>query len=406
MTPLAFLRAARRFASDRRGNFAIYGTLALLPIMAGVALTVEYTHAEKEQAKLQNLLDAAVLAGAREEAGQVDAAKAFFAASMPGDPADVSHPVAVFTLVDGRLIGTATAPTGLGLSASLLGSSATIGARSEAVFSKAATPAPCITVLANANQALLINSGANVVAKGCEVHVHSEQNPAFIMNAGSTLDIARLCVKGTKYIKNGGTISKLETGCAAIADPYKGKLAEPSVPSGCTTSGVKDGTSHSLNPGVHCSVIFNGNPTITFKPGLHIIKGTMIVNANSTVIAEGVTFYFPSTDSQIQANGGLTMTATAPTSGPYQGILMFEKTSDATNNANKRQYIFNGSKGERLEGIIYLPNRDVTYNSTTNVSASKINLVVNTLIMNSANWSFGGAGGSGTGGAKTVYLAK
>jgi hypothetical protein len=406
MTFRTLLRVGRRFAADRRGNFAVYGTIALMPILAGVALSVEFTHGRKEQGELQNLLDAAVLVGAREDTGQVDAAKAYLTATMPGDPKDVDYPVAVFKLADGRLIGTVTAKAGLGLSSALLGGPTTVSARSEAVFKKATTPSPCITVLANANQALLINSGANVLAKTCQVDVYSEQNPAFIMNAGSTLDISKLCVKGTKYIKNGGTISKLETNCQVTADPYKGKLTEPTVAAGCTTSGAKDGASHSLNPGVHCSVNFNGNPTITFKPGLHIIKGTMIINANSTVIATGVTFYFPDTDSKIQANGGLTMTATAPTSGTYKDILMFEKTSDATNNANKRQYIFNGSKGERLEGIIYLPNRDVTYNSTTNVTASKISLVVNTLIMNSANWSLTGAGSGGAGGAKTVYLAK
>ncbi len=44
---------------------------------------------------------------------------------------------------------------------------------------------------------------------------------------------------------------------------------------------------------------------------------------------------------------------------------MYEKTSDAGNNRYSQQYVFNGSKGETLEGIIHLPNRDVTYNSTT-----------------------------------------
>jgi hypothetical protein len=64
---------------------------------------------------------------------------------------------------------------------------------------------------------------------------------------------------------------------------------------------------------------------------------------------------------------------------------MLEKTSNAANNANRTQYIFNGSLGETLEGVIYLPNRNVTYNSTTNVTA-KITMVVNQVIMNSSNW--------------------
>ena len=85
---------------------------------------------------------------------------------------------------------------------------------------------------------------------------------------------------------------------------------------------------------------------------------------------------------------------------------MFEKTSDAANNARKQQYIFNGSKGETLEGVIHLPNRDVTYNSSTN-QTNKITLVVNTMIMNSSNWRvepFAGSAGSGDGEVISVRL--
>jgi hypothetical protein len=203
-------------------------------------------------------------------------------------------------------------------------------------------------------------------------------------------------VKGTRYIRNGGNVTKLETGCTVAADAYAGAIPEPSVPTNCTTSGARDGSNHTLNPGAHCWVNFNGSPTITFKPGLHIIRGSMNIGSGSTVIADGVTFYFPDTDSQIQANGSLTMRASAPTSGAYKDILMFEKTSDPANNAQKRNYVFNGSVSEKLEGVIYLPNRNVIYNSTTNVGASRISLVVNTLIVNSANWTFEGIGAGGT----------
>ncbi len=70
-----------------------------------------------------------------------------------------------------------------------------------------------------------------------------------------------------------------------------------------------------MEPGVHCDTGFNGSPTITFKPGLHIIKGRMIINSGATVNAAGVTFYFPDVNSEIRANGGLTFTASAPTTG-------------------------------------------------------------------------------------------
>jgi Flp pilus assembly protein TadG len=253
----------------------------------------------------------------------------------------------------------------------------------------------CIYALGNRSQAVLINSGANVKSAKCEVHVHSISNPAFIMNAGATIDTAKFCVKGANFIRNGGTLTNLQTRCAAEADPFAGKLPEPPVPSTCTTSGTRDGQNITLQPGRHCGTTFNGSPTITFMPGLHIISGRMIINSGATVRAEGVTFYFPDVNSEIRANGGLTFTATAPTSGTYKDILMFEKTSDANNNRNTQQYIFNGSRGEILKGIIHLPNRDVTYNSTTN-QTNNITLVVNTIIMNSANWKIEPYSGGGT----------
>jgi hypothetical protein len=391
------------FIADRCGNFAVYTAIMLLPISIVVAMSIEYASALNYRSNLQQLLDAAVLAGAREDSDQVGAAATFFEASLPIYVNSGEKPAATFNLGTGVLNGAATGHMPHKIGAGFLGKSATIGVASQARFEKPVDSGPCVTVLANKGQALLVNSGADVAAPACEMHVHSQQDPAFIMNAGSTLNLKRLCVKGMKYIKNGGTISKLETGCAVAADPYFGTIPEPSVPATCTTSGARDGATHTLNPGVHCSVNFNGTPTITFKPGLHIIKGPMIINSGATVNAEGVTFYFPNTDSQIQANGGLTIKATAPTTGTHKGILMFEKVSDAANNANKRQLVFNGSKGEYLEGVIHLPNRDVTYNSTTNITGNKTTLVVHTLIINSANWKL--EGGSG-GGQKTVYLSR
>jgi hypothetical protein len=357
------------------------------------------------RSELQHLLDGAVLAGAREDTNQVAAAAAFFTANQTGDANDPDQPRAKFVLGDGVLDGSVSVSVKQSLGARLLGGATKIGVTSQATIATPKASGPCVTVFGNQSQALLVNSGANVDATDCEMHVHSKQNPAFIMNAGSRLNIKKLCVKGKHYIKNGGTISSLETDCAVAADPYAGVIPEPAVPASCTTSGAKDGASHTLNPGVHCYVNFNGNPTITFRPGLHIIKGSMNINSGSKVNAEGVTFYFPDTDSKIQANGKLTMKATAPVSGAYAGILMFEKVSNAANNANKRQYVFNGSNGEYLEGVIHLPNRDVTYNSTTNISANKMNLLVNTLIINSANWDFGGVSG-GSSGEKTIYLSR
>lgn len=275
---------------------------------------------------------------------------------------------------------------------------------SQARFFVSEAAAPCITVLANKTQALLVNSGAKIDAERCEVNVHSTEHNAMIMNAQSSLDVSRTCVAGKSILNNGGRIGGLEIGCRPPADLDAGKIPEPTLPASCTTSGPKSPGTHTLKSGIHCDVTFNGTANVTFEPGLHIVRGTMIINAG-TVKAEGVTFYFPNPQSRIQLNDNITMSASAPASGPYQGILMFERTSDPSNNSHKQQFVFNRMELQRLEGAIYLPNRDVTYNAKSNINGHKTALVVNTLIINQADWKLDGLTSAGAG-QRSVYLSR
>lgn len=381
-------REARHFIKDATGNFAIIFAL-LLPIIlvcAGGALDISLAY--KEKVKLQSATDAAALSAA--QASGSTARQQLVASMLAGNGASAS--LVTFTATtnsDNSLTVNARrdfSPYFLGM----IGLNKVTVSVSSTAIASAGSSSPssgaCIYVLGNTSQAVLINSGANVHSAACEIHEQSVANPAFIMNSGSTIATKKFCVKGTQYIKNGGTLNNLQTGCAAATDPFAGALTEPADTNTCTTSGPKDGSSTTIPAGVDCNINFNGSQTITFSPGLHIVKGTININSGSTIIANGVTFYFPDPWSYIQFNGGVTITGSAPTTGPYKGLFMFEKTSNASYNTNKTNLVFNGTNGESINGIMYLPNRNVTYNSTSNAT-NNITLVVNTLIMNSSNWS-------------------
>lgn len=393
-----------RFRDDKAGTFALMAALSMVAVLIIVGGAIDLHHAWNERQKMQSSLDAAVLSAVRQPdlASQRDEIQHLLLANFTDDPVDFGHNLSVTQNSDKSITAELRVTTSMPFMGITGITSLPIAVKSSAIAVASATTGPCIYVLGSSGQDVLINSGASVRSTKCSFDVRSTANPAFIMNSGSTIDFTEFCVKGTNYIKNGGTLSNLKTACSVHADPYAGILPEPSVSSTCVDSGYFNTSTVTLDPGVHCGTGFNGSPTITFKPGLHIIKGTMIINSGATVIANDVTFYFPDVWSEIRANGALKFTGTAPTSGIYKGILMFEKTSDAANNANKSQYIFNGSNGETLEGIIYLPNRNVTYNSTTNVTA-KISMVVNQMIMNSANWlvePYTASAASSSGGAR------
>src|SRR5690606_15981805 len=115
--------------------------------------------------------------------------------------------------------------------------------------------------------------------------------------------------------------------------------------------------------------------------------------------------YFPNTQSRIQLNDNITMSASAPAYGPYQGLLMFERTSDPSNNSHKQQFVVNRMELQRLEGALYLPNRDVTYNAKSIINGHETALVVNTLIINQADWKLDGLASAGAG-QRSVYLSR
>jgi Flp pilus assembly protein TadG len=375
--------AVRAFRLRNSGGVAMTFALTVIPITLLAGMGIDFTRASQARVVLQNAVDAAVLAGARQSSNQVTTAQNTFKANLAASPSLTATATATFTLnADESVSGTAQA--NLSTVFLTLMSVKTLGLTATAKASGTPSTVCILVVDATATQALLVNSGANVNAPGCEIDVDSTANPAAIFNAGSTLNVSNICVKSANVTNNGGN-PPVQTNCPAISDPFKGTLPTVTV-GGCTyTNAVYSGSTVTLAPGVYCgSTNFNGAPQITFNPGLYVIKqGTMTINAGATLTGNGVTFYFADQNSKIQFNGGITAQLLAPNSGTYANILMFEPPG-----LSLSQVVFDGTKGESLAGLIYLPSRQVTFNSVSNVTSEQMTMVVDALIIDSTNWSF------------------
>jgi hypothetical protein len=101
-----------------------------------------------------------------------------------------------------------------------------------------------------------------------------------------------------------------------------------------------------------------------------------------------VTFYFADSNSYVQVNSGVAMNMSAPTSGTYAGILLFEP-----NGLARTSYTINGSAGHALSGLIYQPSRNITFNAQSNLNSESVTIVVNQLILNSLTWNIAPATG-------------
>lgn len=396
------MRRLKEFCRDDRGSVIILFSFLMLAVTVLAGVGVDYGRALSARHEMQNALDAAVIAGIKAEAADRDAsARRYFAASMTSEQVQKLS-VAFISETANTLTGRADGEIKTTLSGLLGMKSIPVTAVSEAQTSGGGQV--CILALSKtASQQILVNSGANIDAPECEVHGKSTASPAAIFNAGTTLNAKRVCLAGSNIINNGGAPSSLVKPCAAADDPYAGLLPSP-VSTACTHSnGNYNGGSVVLTPGVYCGWFnFNSAPTVTFQPGLYVIKGGGWNVNGGTWSGNGVTFYYAD-QSKIQFNSAVAVTMAAPTSGTYANIMMYEAP-----NLGQSQFIFNDAKAMQMTGLIYLPSRDVTFNSGSTITSRSFTLVVNTLILNETRWKLTPAanGIPGGGGGKFVRLTR
>jgi len=372
-------RLLSAFHRNVDGNIAWVYALSLIPLTVAAGAGLDYVAVLDAKTTLQNAIDASTLAGAAagnssSVATNVFAAEPTAKFGVAGSPVYTINTDSSFT---GRV--SANVPANF---MSLVGIR-TIAVSVTATAKQGGTTTACILVLdRTASQSLLMNSGADIEASTCEVHVASTASPAAIFNSQSTLNSSKTCLAGTSIIDNGGTHPNLVKSCTVATDPFASQLPVPDTTAANCNGGNYNGGNFTLTPGVYCGWYnFNGTNNLTFQPGVYVIKGGgWNVNGGSWT-GTGVTFYFADT-SKIQFNSGVKATLAAPTSGTYNGILMYEAAGLPIT-----PFVLDDSKGHTLTGLIYLPSRQMTVNAGANLTTDQVTVVVDTLIVDSATWN-------------------
>jgi len=385
--------------------------LSALPLVGAVGAAVDLSKVSDVRSHMQNALDAAVLAGVTQaSADQVSTASNVFDGGFSAKFGTTA--TRTFTQnAGGSLSGTATTSVSWSFM-SVLPSVLPLPPFSVTVHSTAnpgrqATASPaasvCILLLNQTKQGLLVNSGVVLNAPTCDVHVASTNSTAAMFN--STLGVRTICIKGSSITRNGGVTPPAVTNCSTISDPFAGKM--PAVTAGsCTFNNQTYNGSTTLNPGTYCGwTNFNGSGTLTLNPGLYVIKGGgMTFNSGWTVTGTGVTFYLVDQNATLTFNGNVNANLSAPTSGTYANILMFEPAGLSNTNLP-----INGTSGSSFTGLMYLPSRDVTINSVSNVTSTRLTMVFSTLTLNTMNWAIapGAASAALSSGTTTsAYLSR
>jgi Flp pilus assembly protein TadG len=414
--PLLRRRLRSRFHQARQhrsGSVAVISaiTAPLLVLALGLGIDVSYWMAA--QLELQRMADVAAMAGAATYASKNTGASALITAAnvaeLNGFPAD-TRATGTNTLSESDSVwsGYFTSNTyAQSVTVSLQRQVMTFFAGAlpsvtPVISAKAVaevTPRPnsgqaCVLALqgystgVTTSDDVTVNGNTTLNLSGCDIRADASMT----FNGNPTVTVANVIASGNI---NGNLCGKAPFLCQQpqIPDPFAATygplLTTPSATGTQTSSTVIPGyTVTVLQTGVYYeqnNVTFNSNTSVTLPAGVYYLPNGVTFNGGSTVVANGVTFI--TGNGNIIVDGNSNVTVTAPTTGPYAGLIF----------ATQSSLTFNGNPNVTMQGAIYAPDGQVTIDGNfTGITNPCLTIVASSVLFN-GNSTLSNAGCTGLG---------
>jgi hypothetical protein len=254
--------------------------------------------------------------------------------------------------------------------------------------------------------AITVIGNADITLTGCDVHSNSGHlTDAAIVNGSA--DITTGCFSASGGVNADGGLSLTDCppqsgpGGGTVQDPYS-YLDVPLNPVSCTTSAKgtaskgkgKPGSSTTTiyKPGRYCGGLTLQGP-VDFDPGTYIVDGgDFRINATADVFGDAVTFVLTG-GGDVSFNGSASIDLTAPTTGEFAGILIFQdREADVDGIVS-----INGDSSSQFQGAIYAPSQTIRFNGNGNTTSDGCTHVIGRVVHLSGNANFGNdCSGTGT----------
>jgi len=288
----------------------------------------------------------------------------------------------------------------------------TVGATAYAAGQQ--TSGTCVCLEAATGQDLLLDNAAKITGSSCGITVDSSSNTAISIYGGASVCSESLSAVASNWdtsgnIYGGGTIcgtTKIVQGLSSGCAP-----AMPSAPGVQSCSGdplgnySQAGSTYTVGPGsgngttyttggisavCYTSLTLGANTdVVTMNPGIYVINGGWLTfeagkNNHSNLGGNGVFFYLENGAGFVVQNGANTnlvaggntesVGGTAPSTGAYDGILLYQATGD-TNEVS-----IQGGSTIYMSGALYAPSAEMYLANGTGTSIIG-DVVASTLVM-------------------------
>jgi Flp pilus assembly protein TadG len=376
-----------RFCRAEDGNYAVILTIAMIPILSGVAGVVDFVGTSNDASVLQNSLDATALAIATEyDSGmtkpELQAFGAeFFNANMEDTTAGeleyldqaVGFDVSAAAEGNSHIIGVSSSITHKGMMGS---PDFWRASRTSYVRVRPGEPACLLALDKQASGAVTIQGSTQVQMDGCVIAANSHATDAVSRGGSAKLDAE--CVSTVGGTAGLSSSTKLACG-TPLEDQYASldPLAGIGPPAYTACKSMPGGKTKSLTPGTFCNKTWSGD--ITLDPGVYILRGGQVkLGGNGRLVGQGVTIFLME-GATFDSNANEVIDLSPPTSAtnPYAGITIYQEK------ANTAQLTINGGSGSLVTGFVYAPGAHVFYagNSTMSGSGDCIRVIGKTVEM-------------------------
>ena len=385
-------RAAKRLHDDDSGNSLALFAIALPMVIGAAGLAVDTAHWIVLKRQLQAVADSAAMSGsftalkggdidyavdddATRNRGKIESMQTRATLSPEGRTGD-PYAVAV----------TVSAPAGLSFASLFMSKPLIVSASATATMIE--TQDFCAFALDGSNETGISIDPDSKVESDCGIATNSSAADAVRGDASSQFAARKLLAVGGIVGTSTGTGGRVKPYALSQSDPGA-DVKPPEIPNtGCPNMTVNPGSNEVvLKPGCFGNLVLNGK--VRLDPGNYILnRGNVVFGPKAEVTCDGCTVFLTSQDAdssptsigRARLDPAANVQMTAPSDGPYSGLLMVQDRRAAPDEKGEENIIA-GNANSKLDGIIYFPSQTLRLDGSASPDMKCARLIGRKLIL-------------------------
>jgi hypothetical protein len=410
------LKAFKKLWNDERGNMLVISGVALPLLIGAAGLATDTIQWAVWKRELQRAADSAAIAGVYDRVQAGGATTNTESAinrdlelnyhvgfELMDDYPEIAYPTDT-TSEKQKVQVTLAVQRRLGFSGMFMNEAPIINASATAA-SVPGTDSYCVVSLEDTTKTGIEGSGDADVDFSCGMITNSVSINAATAKGSSHIKATVIAASGGIQESNNWDVDKYDPYVPAQDDPYKDLEPDATEKAECNSSpkgallvnNTNDGLVVDAGGGTYCysSITVNSNRMLTLKNGLFLVDGGNVVVRggltvdNATIVLTNKSSSSTATIGTFDANGNGSISITAPTSGKWSGIAVYQDRRAITDTGaiSAAPNKFNGGTNGNVQGVMYFPKQSLAFMGNSSSDYICTQFVVRRIVFTGTNGS-------------------